>query len=142
MQLASCIVVELTESIFVADTVMVKNSFELLRKHGIKIALDDFGTGNSSFWMLHNIDVDIIKLDQSFIRGLDKSTNKIDFAIVESVCLMCKRIGCLTIAEGVETEDIQNMINKFGFAGLQGYLFSRPVEVPDFEKFLYSHDMK
>lgn len=139
---ASCIVVELTESIFVADTVMVKNSFELLRKHGIKIALDDFGTGNSSFWMLHNIDVDIIKLDQSFIRGLDKSTNKIDFAIVESVCLMCKRIGCLTIAEGVETEDIQNMINKFGFAGLQGYLFSRPVEVPDFEKFLYSHDMK
>lgn len=135
------IIVELTESILAADTVMVKKSFELLKKHGVKIALDDFGTGNSSFWMLHNISVDEVKLDQSFIRGLDISGKGIDYAIVESVGIMCNRIGCMTIAEGVETDTIWKMISKFEFTGLQGYLFSRPVEVPDFEKLLSDYNM-
>lgn len=138
----TCIIMELTESILAADTVMVKKSFEMLKQHGIKIALDDFGTGNSSFWMLHNIDVDVVKLDQSFIRGLEKKGGKdIDYAIIESVGLMCNRIGCMTVAEGVETDDIWNMISGFGFTGLQGYLFSRPVEVPDFEDLLKKYSM-
>lgn len=136
------IIMELTESILAADTIMVRNSFELLKEHGIKIALDDFGTGNSSFWMLHNIDVDVVKLDQSFIRGLDDSGKGIDYAIVESVGIMCNRIGCMTVAEGVETDTIWKMISKFEFTGLQGYLFSRPVEVPDFEKVLDKYNMQ
>ena len=135
------IIMELTESILAADTMMVKKSFELLKQHGIKIALDDFGTGNSSFWMLHNIDVDVVKLDQSFIRGLDVTGEGIDYAIVESVGLMCNRIGCMTVAEGVETDAIWKMISRFEFSGLQGYLFSRPVEVPDFEKVLEQYNM-
>lgn len=135
------IIMELTESVLAADTVMVRNSFELLKKNGIKIALDDFGTGNSSFWMLHNIDVDVVKLDQSFIRGLDNSGKAIDYAIVESVGIMCNRIGCMTVAEGVETDTIWKMISKFEFTGLQGYLFSRPVERPDFEKVLEQYNM-
>ena len=136
------IIVELTESVLAADTIMVRNSFELLKRHGIKIALDDFGTGNSSFWMLHNIDVDVVKLDQSFIRGLDNSGKGIDYAIVESVGIMCNRIGCMTVAEGVETDTIWKMISKFEFTGLQGYLFSRPVEVADFEALLEKYNMK
>lgn len=135
------IIMELTESVLAADTVMVKKSFELLKEHGIKIALDDFGTGNSSFWMLHNIDVDVVKLDQSFIRGLDDSGKGIDYAIVESVGIMCNRIGCMTVAEGVETDAIWKMISKFEFTGLQGYLFSRPVEIPDFEVLLEKYNM-
>lgn len=135
------IVVELTESILNVDTVKVKKSFEMLREHGILIALDDFGTGNSSFWMLHNIDVDIVKLDQSFIRKLDTIGTDIDHAIVESVGLMCNRIGCKTVAEGIETEAIWKMVSEYGFMGLQGYLFSRPIEVPDFEKLLEKYDM-
>lgn len=137
----SYIIMELTESVLAADTIMVKNSFELLKQHGIKIALDDFGTGNSSFWMLHNIDVDVVKLDQSFIRGLDNSGKAIDYAIVESVGIMCNRIGCMTVAEGVETDAIWKMISKFEFTGLQGYLFSRPVETPDFEEVLVKYNM-
>lgn len=136
------VIVELTESILAADTIMVKNSFEQLKNHGIKIALDDFGTGNSSFWMLHNIDVDVVKLDQSFIRGLDNSGKAIDYAIVESVGIMCNRIGCMTVAEGVETDTIWKMISKFEFTGLQGYLFSRPVEIPEFEMLLEQYNMK
>ena len=135
------IVVELTESILNVDTVKVKQSFELLRDRGINIALDDFGTGNSSFWMLHNIAVDIVKLDQSFIRKLDTQYTGIDHAIVESVGLMCDRIGCKTVAEGVETEEIWKMVSEYGFTGLQGYLFSRPIEVADFEELLEKYGM-
>lgn len=137
----SGIVVELTESVLDVDTVLVKQSFDILKNKGIKIALDDFGTGNSSFWMLHNIEVDIVKLDQSFIRGLDTSGKGIDFAIVESVGLMCNRIGCKTVAEGVETNDIWKLISGFGFTGLQGYLFSRPVETTDYELLLDKYNM-
>lgn len=137
----SCIIVELTESVFAADTVMVRNSFDQLKKHGIRIALDDFGTGNSSFWLLHNINIDIVKLDQSFIRGLDESGEGIDHAIVESVGLMCRRIGCYTIAEGVENDIIFKMLNKYEFTGLQGYLFSKPVATNDFEKLLSDFNM-
>ena len=130
----SSVIVELTESVLAADTDMVRNSFELLKQNGIKIALDDFGTGNSSFWTLHNINIDILKLDQSFIRGLNNGEKRIDYAIVESVGLMCNRIGCKTIAEGVENNEIWKMINKFEFTGLQGYLFSRPVDIASFEE--------
>ena len=132
----SSVIVELTESVLAADTDMVRNSFELLKQNGIKIALDDFGTGNSSFWTLHNINIDILKLDQSFIRGLNNGEKRIDYAIVESVGLMCNRIGCKTIAEGVENNEIWKMINKFEFTGLQGYLFSRPVDTSSFEELL------
>lgn len=140
---ASHLIVELTESVLAADTNMVQASFEMLKKHGIKIALDDFGTGNSSFLTLHNINIDIVKLDQSFIRGLtsDKNNTNIDYAIVESVGLMCNRIGCQTVAEGVENDEIWNMISKFSFSGLQGYLFSRPVEVSEFENLLQKYNM-
>lgn len=136
------ITVELTESVLNVDTDMVKKSFELLKGKGIKIALDDFGTGNSSFWTLHNIDIDIVKLDQSFIRGLSSTDSGIDYAIVESVGLMCNRVGYKTVAEGVETDDIWKMISKFDFSGLQGYLFSRPVEIKEFEKLLNKYNMK
>lgn len=136
------VIVELTESVLAVDTSMVRASFELLKKHGLKIALDDFGTGNSSFLTLHNINIDIVKLDQSFIRGLDANETGIDHAIIESVGLMCNRIGCMTVAEGVETEVIWGMIKQYGFTGLQGYLFSRPVEVEDFEKVLQKYGMK
>ena len=136
------IVVELTESILNVDTVKVKQSFEILRQKGIMIALDDFGTGNSSFWMLHNIDVDIVKLDQSFIRKLDSEETGIDRAIVESVGIMCNRIGFKTVAEGIENETIWKMVSDYGFSGLQGYLFSKPIEVADFELLLDKYDMK
>lgn len=134
------VIVELTESVLASDTMMVKNSFELLKEHGIQIALDDFGTGNSSFWTLHNVNIDVVKLDQTFIRGLEKG-GTVDYAIVESVGIMCKRIGCKTIAEGVETESIWGMIKDFEFSGLQGYLFSKPVEVPNFEGILSQYNM-
>lgn len=132
----SCIVVELTESVFAADTILVNHLFSALKKNGIKVALDDFGTGSSSFWTLHKINVDIVKIDQAFIRGLEADETGIDYAIIESVGLMCRRAGFQTVAEGVETQAIWDKIKGFGFEALQGYLFSRPLEVEEVEKIL------
>lgn len=110
--------------------------------------LDDFNKVFSGQKERHDVQYRIrnkqgeyVWVDQSFIRGLDKSGKGIDYAIVESVGIMCNRIGCMTIAEGVETDTICKMISKFEFTGLQGYLFSRPIEVPDFEKLLSDYNM-
>lgn len=135
----ACIVVELTESVFASDTVLVKQAFEYLKQHGIGIALDDFGRGNSSFWMLHQFPVDYVKLDQAFVRGLTDSGSGIDDAIVQSTVLLCRAIGSRAVAEGVETPELRSRICGFGFDGLQGYLFSRPVPVEALEAFLAAH---
>ncbi len=137
----SLIAIELTESIYAADTYMVNQSFDILRQHGIKIALDDFGTGSSSFWTLHNIKVDIVKLDQSFIRGLENDESGIDYAIIESTALLCDRIGIHTIAEGIETEEIWEKIRHFNFYGLQGFVFSKPIEEQEYQQLLESYNM-
>lgn len=133
----SRIIVELTESVFASDTVMIRKSFELLHQHGFMIALDDFGTGHSSFWMLHNLDVDIIKLDQTFIRGLGKDDDtEVDLAIVRSVAVLCETLDYLTIVEGVEDEYVINTISEYNFTGMQGYHFSKPVPKKRFEEYI------
>lgn len=137
----SLIVIELTESVFASDTIMIQNTFKTLKKHGFMIALDDFGTGNSSFMLLHNYNVDIIKLDQTFIRGLNQSGSEVDYAIVESIAFLCNKINYLTVAEGVEDKYLWMRIKDFGFTGLQGYLFSKPLCVKEFEAFLRKYDM-
>lgn len=135
------VVMELTESVIAADKTTVRSSFDALHRRGFRIALDDFGTGNSSFALLHDIDVDIIKLDQSFIRGLCADGNPLDYAIVESIAFLCNRIQMMTIAEGIENEELWNRIKEFGFTALQGYHFSRPIPKQQFEEFLDKYGM-
>lgn len=135
----SRVFLELTESVFVEDPTLLQQSFDFFRSHGVCISLDDFGRGNSSFWMLHNYKVDCIKLDQSFIRTIDTSHEKIDYAIVKSTSVLCQNIGCRSVAEGVENEEVYDKIKDFGFTALQGYLFSKPLSAENFEKYLDSH---
>ena len=135
------IVMELTESVLAADKMYVKSSFEALHRRGFKIALDDFGTGNSSFALLHDIDVDIIKLDQSFIRGLCEGGRTLDYAIIESIAFLCSKIQMDTVAEGIENLELWNKIREFGFTGLQGYYFAKPMAKAEFEAYLERYEM-
>lgn len=130
------VMVELTESCSADDTEMLSRQFNRLRELGFKIAMDDFGTEYASFGLLHDVSMDVLKIDQKFVRGLVCKGNKTDMAIIESVVEMCRQLSIQTIAEGIETEEIQDIIRGIGVSYLQGYLYSRPVPADEFERMI------
>ena len=130
------VMVELTESCSANDTEMLSSQFGKLQKLGFKIAMDDFGTEYASFGLLHDVRMDVLKIDQKFVRGLIRKGNMTDMAIIESVGDMCRRLSIQTVAEGIETEDIQDIIRKIGVSFLQGYLYSKPVPAGEFEQMI------
>jgi diguanylate cyclase (GGDEF)-like protein len=115
---------EITESVFMRDTVDTLTALHQLRAMGIGVALDDFGTGYSSLSYLRSFPFSKIKIDQSFVRDL--MTNKESMSIVRAVAGLGKSLGIKTIAEGVETlEQLDRLRNK-GCDEVQGYFFSPP----------------
>jgi diguanylate cyclase (GGDEF)-like protein len=115
---------EITESVFLRDTVGTLAALHRLRAMGIGVALDDFGTGYSSLSYLHSFPFNKIKIDQSFVRDL--LTNKESLSIVRAVTGLGKSLGIKTIAEGVETLEQLNRLRDKGCTEAQGYFFSRP----------------
>ncbi|MDE6749686.1 MAG: EAL domain-containing protein, partial [Lachnospiraceae bacterium] len=130
------VMVELTESCNADDTEMLSCQFNKLQKLGFKIAMDDFGTEYASFGLLHDVSMDVLKIDQKFVRGLIREGNKTDMAIIENVVNMCRQLSIQTIAEGVETEEIQDIIRSIGVSYLQGYLYSKPIPAAEFEQMI------
>lgn len=130
------VMVELTESCNADDTKMLSCQFDKLQKLGFKIAMDDFGTEYASFGLLHDVTMDILKIDQKFVRGLVREGNMTDMAIIENVVNMCRQLSIQTIAEGIETEEIQDIIRSIGVSYLQGFLYSKPVPADEFERML------
>jgi len=115
---------EITESVFLRDTVSTLTALHQLRAMGIGVALDDFGTGYSSLSYLRSFPFSKIKIDQSFVRDL--MTNKESMSIVRAVTGLGKNLGIKTIAEGVETQEQLNKLRDKGCDQVQGYFFSRP----------------
>lgn len=115
---------------------MLSRQFGRLQELGFKIAMDDFGTEYASFGLLHDVSMDVLKIDQKFVRGLIREGNMTDMAIIESVVDMCRRLSIQTVAEGIETEEIQDIIRSIGVSFLQGYLYSKPVPADEFERMI------
>ena len=115
---------EITETLMLQDTDHVLAILHQLRGAGVKISMDDFGTGYSSLSYLRRFPFDKIKIDQTFIRGLDQNLDSI--AIVRAVASMCASLGIISTAEGVETQDQFDQIRTEGCTQVQGYLFSPP----------------
>ena len=130
------VTVELTESCNAEDTEMLSRQFNKLQQLGFQIAMDDFGTEYASFGLLHDVSMDILKIDQKFVRGLIREGNMADMAIIESVVDMCRKLSIQTVAEGIETEEIQDIIRSIGVSYLQGFLYSKPVPADDFEQMI------
>lgn len=130
------VMVELTESCNAEDTEMLSCQFNKLQKLGFKIAMDDFGTEYASFGLLHDVSMDVLKIDQKFVRGLIRHGNMTDMAIIENVVNMCRQLSIQTVAEGIETEEIQDIIRGIGVSYLQGYLYSKPVPADEFEQLI------
>src|SRR5450830_26744 len=125
---------ELTESMLVdsIDDTIIK--MEELKKLGIRFSLDDFGTGYSSLQYLKRLPLYQLKIDQSFVRDIADDVS--DQAIVRTIIAMAQTLNLNVIAEGVETEEQCQLLFISGCNTYQGYLFSRPVPIDEFEALL------
>lgn len=119
------VTIEVLESTALDDIKLASNVLTHCRKLGLQIALDDFGTGFSSLTYLRTLPVDLIKIDQSFVRNLMQNSN--DRAIVESVIFLAKRFSKPVLAEGTETPELARMLKKMGCEFIQGYDVARPM---------------
>ena len=115
---------EITESVFLRDTVGTVTALHQLSAMGIGVALDDFGTGYSSLSYLRSFPFSKIKIDQSFVRDL--TTNRESMSIIRAVTGLGQSLGIKTIAEGVETQEQLDLLRKERCTEVQGYFFSRP----------------
>lgn len=121
---------ELTENILVENLDTTIESMHALKKLGISFSLDDFGTGYSSLQYLKKLPIDQLKIDQSFVRDIVIDTN--DQAIVRTIIAMAQALDLNVIAEGVETEKQQKLLEQFGCRTYQGYLYCKPISVEKF----------
>ena len=124
-------VLEITESLLLDAGAGVSAQLLELRDEGVGVSLDDFGTGYSSMSYLQRYDIDYLKIDQSFVRGLGTGTK--DLALCKAITVMAHELGLQVIAEGVETEAQRALLDAAGCDYAQGYLFARPMPPSDFE---------
>lgn len=127
---------ELTESVMMHDTENTLQTVCRLKEIGVQLSIDDFGTGYSSLAYLKRFAVDKLKIDQSFVRDICNDYE--DAIIVKTIIQMAKSLNLKTIAEGVENEEVLNVIEGYGCDAVQGYHFAKPMEAGEFEKYYNS----
>jgi EAL domain-containing protein (putative c-di-GMP-specific phosphodiesterase class I) len=125
---------ELTEGVAMDDPLRAIEVMDALHERGIRMSIDDFGTGYSSLSYLKKFKVYKLKIDQSFVR--DITVDPEDKAIVAAIISMANSLGMHTIAEGVETADQLAFLRLQGCNEVQGYYFSKPLPVDQFETFV------
>lgn len=123
------LVLEITEGALMEHSENTLATLLALREHHIQIALDDFGTGYSSMNYLKRLPINHIKVDQSFVRGLQD--NKENLAIVRAIISLAKNLGFSVTAEGIESLHQAQILKYFGCETLQGYYFSEPVTIQE-----------
>lgn len=130
------LVIEITEGVLLDRTPAVISELMAFRDAGIQVAIDDFGTGYSALSYLKKLDIDYVKIDQSFIFNLATDDN--DKALAEAIVVMAHKLGLKVIAEGVETQEQLNLLAMMGCDYAQGFLYSRALTPEDFERLMKS----
>ena len=105
-----------------------------LHRRGVRVAIDDFGTGFSSLGQLRHFAVDMIKVDRSFVQGLEHDVR--DAAITANVISLAHALGLLAVAEGIESDGQLASVRALGCDLAQGFLFARPVPAADMAELL------
>ena len=127
---------EITESVLMRDVAASIDVLKQLKAIGVELAVDDFGTGYSSLSYLMQFPIDVLKIDQSFVRGICTTEN--NGVIVSAVIDMGKNLSQRVIAEGVEDQDQLDFLKEHHCEEGQGYFFSRPVDADSFAELLRS----
>ena len=117
---------EITESALMTNPKMAQATLEALAATGVHLAIDDFGTGYSSLSYLQRLPVRVVKIDQSFMRGLDSDPRR--RALVAAMIELSQNLGHNVVAEGVETEEVAALLRALGCDQAQGYLYARPLD--------------
>jgi len=125
------ICLEITESLAMDDVDLTAKVLTNLHELGIRWAIDDFGTGYSSLSYLKRFPVDVVKIDRSFVDGLE--TNEVDTAIVVAVIGLARTLKMMTVAEGVETVEQLDHLRRVGCDVAQGFYLARPLPAVDME---------
>lgn len=121
---------EITESVFLAETDETDDMFKALKDIGVRLALDDFGTGYSSLSYLQTAPFDKIKIDQSFVRGATEPDSR-NGAIIAAIVALANALDMETTAEGIEALDELEWIRELSVSHVQGYVYSMPVKDED-----------
>jgi EAL domain-containing protein (putative c-di-GMP-specific phosphodiesterase class I) len=124
---------EITETLAAQDD-RVQATLRELKSLGVKLALDDFGTGYSSLACLHQLPVDTVKIDRSFVAHAE--TVEYHRVLIEATIRVARTLGMTTVAEGIETEGQAALMLALECDRGQGFLFSRPLEAAPFEAWL------
>lgn len=131
---AEYIEVELTENIFIEDMMYTVEVINSIRELGIKVSMDDFGSGYSSLNTLKRIPIDVLKLDKAFMDDIEDDCE--EDIIISSIIDMAKKMGIKVLCEGVETAQQARLLANSGCDMIQGYYFSKPIDIPEFNAML------
>ena len=126
--------VEITETTLMTDSERVMDNLKQLKKAGIALSIDDFGTGYSSMSYLKAIEADHLKIDRSFIIGIGEKDS--DEHIIRATIALAHSLKLETVAEGVDSQEQLAFLKALDCDYIQGYHFSKPLTVEDFEQFL------
>ena len=119
--------IEITESMMITDGDFMQGVIEGFRKRGYAVWMDDFGSGYSSLNLLKDFDIDVMKMDMSFLSSMNPKSK----AIMKSLITMAKDINIMTLAEGVETEEEVEFLKEIGCGRLQGYFYGKPLPLEE-----------
>jgi predicted signal transduction protein with EAL and GGDEF domain len=125
---------ELTESLLVDNVDEIIEEMSILQTRGVGFSLDDFGTGYSSLYYLKRMPLNQLKIDRSFVRDVMEDPN--DAAIAKTIVALAHALGLGVIAEGVETAQQRDFLFDAGCDSYQGYFFSRPLSLEEYEQFV------
>lgn len=131
---------EITEGVLAHDMAKATTLLVELKRLGVRIAIDDFGTGYSSLTYLKQLPIDVLKIDQGFIR--DMLSDRSDAAIIEAIVRMGQALGLALIAEGVEEQAQADKLLELGCHTMQGYLYCRPVPFAQLQQILGEGSIK
>ncbi|MBY2012054.1 EAL domain-containing protein [Clostridioides difficile] len=122
--------IEITETVAINELNILKNVLNELRKHGFSISMDDFGTGYSSISCLRDMPIDILKLDKSFLGGIEHDERSRNIA--KSIVSLAKSLDLVVIIEGVESKEQAELMKQFGCDLVQGFYLARPMPAKNF----------
>jgi len=124
--IAKQVIFEILESENIENFTIVENFIQKVKKMGVRISIDDFGSGYSNFIHLLKLSPDILKIDGTLIKNVDK--DKKSYTIVKTIVGFARDLGIQTVAEFVHSKEVYEVVKKLGVDGFQGYFFAEPVE--------------